>query len=356
MITHASFKNFKSLRDTEIDFERLTVIVGPNASGKTSILEGLDFISQACSHGGDVPNDRLWPRFCTRGTTGDMELQCATADVSITLVAGPQETAARRGLFACDLTKPVKQQEAVSIQRGVTRPLLRVQQALKATALVRLDASRLAAATYSDQIEPKMECDGGGLATVLAYLALNKPDAFKRLQDHLHAVIPAVQGVRFERRPVKRGEAQPAIMGDSLILDFDGAPGVPADMVSQGTLLVLGILTIILGPETPRLLLLDDIEHGLHPKAQRDLLQLLQKLLTALPDLQIIATSHSPYLLDGLDPKEVRITYAAEGVSYCAPLMAHPDFDRWKDEMLPGEFWSAVGEDWTKDVPARGAK
>jgi predicted ATPase len=258
-------------------------------------------------------------------------------------------------LFACDLTKPVKQQEAVSIQRGVTRPLLRVQQALKATALVRLDASRLAAATYSDQIEPKMECDGGGLATVLAYLALNKPDAFKRLQDHLHAVIPAVQGVRFERRPVKRGEAQPAIMGDSLILDFDGAPGVPADMVSQGTLLVLGILTIILGPETPRLLLFDDIEHGLHPKAQRDLLELLRKLLEGQPDLQIIATSHSPYLVDALDPKQVRITYAAEGVSYCARLTDYPDFDHWKDEMSPGEFWSAVGENWAKDVPTHGA-
>jgi recombinational DNA repair ATPase RecF len=41
MIQSASFRNFKSLRHVDVDFERLTVFVGPNASGKTSILEGL---------------------------------------------------------------------------------------------------------------------------------------------------------------------------------------------------------------------------------------------------------------------------------------------------------------------------
>ena len=41
MIKSASFRNFKSLRHVDVDFERLTVFVGSNASGKTSILEGL---------------------------------------------------------------------------------------------------------------------------------------------------------------------------------------------------------------------------------------------------------------------------------------------------------------------------
>ena len=41
MIEKASFRNFKSLRHVDVDLERLTVIVGPNASGKSSILRGL---------------------------------------------------------------------------------------------------------------------------------------------------------------------------------------------------------------------------------------------------------------------------------------------------------------------------
>jgi predicted ATPase len=244
----------------------------------------------------------------------------------------------------------------------------RSQQALKATTLLRLDATRLAAPSYSDKPVPALERDGGGLASVLAFLTVNQPEAFQKLQEHLRAVIPAVRRIRGERRPIKRVETkivsigaqnvevqeQKEYVGDAWIVDFDGAPGIPSDLVSSGTLMVTGLLAAILGPGTPRLLLLDDIEHGLHPKAQRDLMQLLHKLLEEQPDLQIIATSHSPYLLDGLDPKEIRITYAADGVSYCAPLAAHPDFERWKEEMSPGEFWSAVGESWAKDPPAAG--
>ncbi len=44
MIQNASFRNFKSLRHVDVEFERLTVFVGPNASGKTSILEGLHYL------------------------------------------------------------------------------------------------------------------------------------------------------------------------------------------------------------------------------------------------------------------------------------------------------------------------
>src|SRR6516162_9327724 len=45
MITRAKFQNFKALRDVEITFDsQLTVLVGPNGSGKTSVLEGIQFL------------------------------------------------------------------------------------------------------------------------------------------------------------------------------------------------------------------------------------------------------------------------------------------------------------------------
>src|SRR5829696_531286 len=47
MIHRAKFQNFKALRDVEVTFDsRLTVLVGPNGSGKTSILEGIHYLSQ----------------------------------------------------------------------------------------------------------------------------------------------------------------------------------------------------------------------------------------------------------------------------------------------------------------------
>lgn len=41
MIRKVHFKNFRSLRDVELTLEPLTVLVGPNSSGKTTVLEGL---------------------------------------------------------------------------------------------------------------------------------------------------------------------------------------------------------------------------------------------------------------------------------------------------------------------------
>jgi len=49
MISEVSIKNFKSLRDVHVKLERFTVFVGPNASGKTSVLQA---INQLCTTDG----------------------------------------------------------------------------------------------------------------------------------------------------------------------------------------------------------------------------------------------------------------------------------------------------------------
>ena len=88
-------------------------------------------------------------------------------------------------------------------------------------------------------------------------------------------------------------------------------------------------------------------DQGLHPKAQKTLIETLRGLLTKNPGLQIVATSHSPYLLDHVRPEEVRLTSIDEsGSSVWAALDEHPDWDSWKDQMTPGEFWSTFGDEW----------
>jgi predicted ATP-dependent endonuclease of OLD family len=57
MINRASFRNFKALRDVDITFDsRLTVIVGQNGSGKTSVLQGLDLLGRATRLASSSPN------------------------------------------------------------------------------------------------------------------------------------------------------------------------------------------------------------------------------------------------------------------------------------------------------------
>lgn len=48
------------------------------------------------------------------------------------------------------------------------------------------------------------------------------------------------------------------------------------------------------------------------------------------------------------------MTLGDDGFARVARLMDHPDFERWKDMMAPGELWSSLGEDWVagRSAPA----
>jgi len=233
--------------------------------------------------------------------------------------------------------------------------------------LLRLDVRCLSAPSYSEEPVPRIEPDGKGLASVLAYLSGNRPEDYERLLEALQRVVPMVRAMRFPRaeimEPVEEvvtidgktftRSGKRALWGNSIEFDMEGAPRIPARMTSEGTLLVLGLLTALMGPEQPRLVLLDDLDRALHPKAQEDLVVLLRKLLDQHPEMQIVATSHSPYLLHHLLPEEVLLTaLRKDGSVVCGRLDEHPQFERWKDEMTPGELWSLFGERWLVEADA----
>lgn len=58
MITKVIIKNFKSIKNLEIELAPLTILIGPNGSGKTSILEAIALMSQASS----VRSDVIYPQ------------------------------------------------------------------------------------------------------------------------------------------------------------------------------------------------------------------------------------------------------------------------------------------------------
>ena len=158
--------------------------------------------------------------------------------------------------------------------------------------------------------------------------------------------------VRFGKDTVKRSSRRP-YQGELILFDFEHTENVSARTASEGTMLMLGLLTVLLGPIRPRILLLDDIEHGLHPLAQKQLVEVIGQILQKYADLQVLATAHSPYLLNYLTPEQVRIMATGEdGYSRCGRLTDHPKFATWKEEMAPGEMWSLFGEKWLVDTGA----
>ena len=87
-----------------------------------------------------------------------------------------------------------------------------------------------------------------------------------------------------------------------------------------------------------------------NPRAQREVIGILRRIVELRPGLQIIATTHSPYIVDEFPPEAVVVlTLDDEGHTMARRLSEHPKFDKWKEAMNTGELWAWVGEDWIRE-------
>lgn len=316
MLTSIRLLNFKTHRDTEIKLGRLTVLVGPNGAGKSSVL-------QAIGMAPEQPPAEMTQLARNGESVGPCEVR----------FNGQYEDGLSWVVRATKHMPPSERSRIGSELRS---------------ALLVPDPRAMAEPVPITTTTPRLGTDGTGLADVIASMRDADDPGIAALQAALRCVVPQV-----ERINVRRIELSTRAIAHALTFDVSGRKGIPAAQMSGGTLLALAILALLHSPQRPRILLLDDIDHGLHPKAQWDLLKQLRRLLAQYPDLQIVATSHSPDLVDELDPSEVVVmALRADGTSAAKPLTACP-----REDMLgvlrAGQLWSAVGEDWvTADPPA----
>jgi len=189
----------------------------------------------------------------------------------------------------------------------------------------------------------------------------SEPDRFDELSESFRKMVPFVTRIRVRPTLVKKRETRVVTVnrkdvpyeeerefsGHELLFDLRSGKGIPASVVSEGTLLLLTLLTIFHTTDAPRLVLIDDVEQALHPWAQRALVEHFRELQRVRPSLQMILTTHSPYIVDELSPEEVwMIAESGDGGSAARCFADHPDIDRAKDILTTGEFWSAQNDEW----------
>jgi predicted ATPase len=219
--------------------------------------------------------------------------------------------------------------------------------------------------SYSPDEVPRLSPNGATLASVVAYLITTEPERFTDLVARIRAVVPAVERLRV--RPARIELTEPTtitvnrkeipywesreVIGHELLFDLKDAPGIPARAVSEGTLLVTALLTAAVWNQGADVLLIDDLEKGLHPKAQRELATALKTLLAAEPGLQIAFSTHSPYIVDELTADQVWIMVPDERRGVVARRLSdHPRAADALQVLTTGEFLSAEGEDWVREV------
>ena len=128
---------------------------------------------------------------------------------------------------------------------------------------------------------------GEELAAFLNTLQARQPAQFKAVEKALHTVLPNVDGI--EVAVSNLGEVE-------LFLRENGVP-IPARVLSEGTLRMLGLLALTGAAEPPSLVGFEEPENGVHPGR----IQLIAELLrthSSLGSTQYIVTTHSPLLPD----------------------------------------------------------
>src|SRR5262249_6723343 len=137
---------------------------------------------------------------------------------------------------------------------------------------------------------------GEALAAVLDNLRDTAPERFEALNQEMGRCLPEFDRILFETPDV-------GMRGFALRTRRDQNPSRAADL-SHGTLFALAFLTLAYLPNPPSIICFEDPDHGIHPRLLRDIRDSMYRLAypkeygESREPIQVIATTHSPYMLD----------------------------------------------------------
>jgi predicted ATPase len=404
MIKRLKVSGFKSVCDFDQPLKPLTVLLGPNDSGKSSLLDALSALARTVESslphvfaGDDALSLVAWRGMKPPTIRWEVELEGISADggghgfytLGVTdsnglTVSGEQVSYNHTSvLYSPDGTEVRDASHTVLASarpRHDTGLLLfkdrlgvaEVAAALSSAARLELDARELARpSTFGpDARDPTLGPRGYGLASVLAAMKLADYARFENVEAGLRSTLPAIKHVVVRRTTMKiptragvpdwsaASNAAPKfstqepsidVPGDQLAFRLANDWEIPAQHASAGVLLFLAYLTLVHSEKPPRTLLLEEPENGIHPRRLETVVALLRKLTEgvggALPT-QVIITTHSPYLLDFVNAAEVLIfTKLPSGASQARCMADAPDLEARLTEQQLGELWFNVGED-----------
>lgn len=376
MLNGVHLVNFGNHRDTKIYFGPITALVGANGSGKTTVMRALELVqyedwgpAHRVRHGCEFPLvSAAWPDAKESktlelgisnkgGTLTAYTRKKPSSDESPRWIPDPLDIAIDRE-SSWDVLPPgrVFEWDSWDLRHGYGPKLPDWN-----CRYFKTNAWSLQRPSYAEAYVPRLDESGSNLAAVLSYLMTADPDRFEQIIKAFRKVVPLVKRVRARPVSIERVEKQTVtvnkvervyeetkeVPGQELIFDMVSGTGLSASLISEGTLVTLAILTLVYGDDEADMIMLDDVELGLHPKAQRDLMRQLKAIQQTNPKLQILVSTHSPYVVDELAPEDVWLfTTDKEGCALSARLSEHPDAKRALEVLSTGEFWSAEGEEW----------
>ncbi|MBA4124824.1 MAG: ATP-binding protein [Acidobacteria bacterium] len=355
--------NFKAVKDSgSVKLMPLTVFIGNNGSGKSSLIESLQTVQDIVDDGLDraMQNwfgfEHIWHKgsehkirqqtsnydrlaqtnpmsFELRGK-GTENFKSFTASTEISLGEGGNE------LFFVDEKIIIKDFTYLRNRNGKTEGIYTGKEKIdpklgKLYPVFARDYGGIATVTVSDQLSddesllndslgwyvsewqflstvpqemgrtnPQQRTggriflarDGSNIAEYLLSIRKLDQDAFDGIFETLKFVLPYAEDLQ----PVLTSEIERNVYLQLGERDFK----VPSWLFSFGTLRILALLAVLRHPQPPPLLVIEEIENGLDPRTVHLIVDEIRRVVEE-GKIQIILTTHSPYLLDLLDLSQI---------------------------------------------------
>lgn len=324
MIKQVRFQNWKSFRDATLHIDPLTILIGTNASGKSNALDGLEFLSRIA---------------------GGKEFRAALdGDAFLPPIRGGSEWAVRKPNEAFTLhaifdSNSEEFSYKVSIQTQPEFHLIENGLLSNSTTLSQNEKNLIMFASFPEvfilnpmpqsmreysPLSESLNCDASNIAGLLADLELEHKEKFEktiatyaaRLPEHDIRRVWAEPVGRFGRDAMLYCEEGWSLGSEPMIVDARG--------MSDGTLRFIAILTALLTRPPGSLLVIEDVDSGLHPSRAGTLLTLLHEIGQE-RGIDVLVTTHNPALLDAMSPDFVPFVTVAHrdpetGESHLTPL------------------------------------
>lgn len=374
-------KNFKAVRDSHtIRFTPLTVFIGNNGSGKSSIVEGLETFQTIVEQGLDEamqqwrgiehirhqgvshrlretnvkrPYDANPIRFFIVGRTYS---RLYRAEMQISRGSGGNEIFIHHErLRRKDRPEIIRDAQGVvhaqqgdedarrlSVSDGESifkRYLHRFITEWQFVSLIPQEMGSLNPQKLTGG-SIRLAKDGSNIAEYLLNIRDIDPNAFDGIMETLQYVLPYA------------GDLQPTLTSELERMVYlqmtEGHFKVPGWLLSTGTLRIVALLALLRHPKPPPLVVIEEIENGLDPRTIHLLVDEIRNVIES-GRTQIILTTHSPYLLDLLDLSHIVLVERING---------EPTFSRPEDEESLQEWTRNFGPGrlYTMDLLGRKAK
>lgn len=385
MIERVQIQNYKALQDVLINLTPIHVLIGPNDSGKTSILEAVAALCRSVDE--PLPN-------CFTGSWSGRQLVNHNAKEPIVnlAAAGHDDKTAWQYRLACQFDQHnrniTKVDEFASVDDN---PIAATMQGYSQTAVMRtmnqsapqegfqevgpLIHAQLSGVQYyrwiprflSLPVAPdstrkfRMETSGFGLALFLDDILGYDREAFDRLEKEFRGLFPQFRSLKLLSEPAFKTNANdpeqiPRLQsaeGKGIYLQYSDDWLVPAAQLSDGVLLILAYLAILHAPKPPRMLLVEEPENGIHPTRLRQLIDILRRLVKGQDHTQILLTTHSPYVVDLFEPDEVTLCGMQDNGSVGVRRLSDSSVVLKQAQFFTlGEIWTGEGDDVLTKSPA----